>query len=150
MLPSGTAARRSAVLVLVMAAVWGGLHGCTSPSGPVVPPGGGQHLLLSYALFQSTVSPILERQGCDAGGDCHGGGIRGTLQLSPPGAKNLPFDFDQVSQQVYPTMRDQSPILTRPLAIAAGGTPHPFKPFAATSDTDYIAIRAWIQAGVLQ
>lgn len=150
MLPSGTAARRSAVLVLVVAALWGGVHGCTSPSGPVVPPGGGQQLVLSFAGFVTTVSPVLERQGCDAGGDCHGGGIRGTLQLSPTTAKNLQFDFDQVSLQVYPTMRDQSPILTRPLALAAGGTPHPFKPFAATSDTDYIAIKTWIDAGVLR
>jgi hypothetical protein len=150
MLPSGTAARRSAVVVLVLAALWGGVHGCTSPSAPIGPPGGGKQLVLSFADFQSTVSPVLERQGCDAGGDCHGGGIRGTFQLSPASAKNLQFDFDQASQQVYPTMRDQSPLLTRPLALAAGGTPHPYKPFAATSDTDYVAIRAWIQAGVLR
>jgi hypothetical protein len=150
MRPSGTTARRSVVVVLALLALWGGVHGCVSPTVPIGPPGGGQHLALSFATFTSTVSPILERQGCDAGGDCHGGGIRGTLQLSPRGAKDLAFDFDQVSMQVYPTSRDLSPILTRPLALAAGGTPHPFKPFASAADSDYIAIRAWIQAGVLQ
>jgi len=150
MRPSGTTVRRSVVVMLALLALWGGVHGCVSPTVPIGPPGGGQHLVLSFATFASTVSPVLERQGCDAGGDCHGGGIRGTLQLSPPGAKDLAFDFDQVSMQVYPTNRDQSPILTRPLALAAGGTPHPFKPFATTTDSDYVAIRAWIQAGVLQ
>ena len=52
---------------------------------------------LDYATFISEVEPVLERNGCDAGGDCHGGGIRGTLALSPQGAKDPAFDFVQVS-----------------------------------------------------
>lgn len=106
--------------------------------------------MLSFEGFKTSVSPVLERHGCDAGGDCHGGGPRGTLQLSPVGAKDLQYDFDQVVLQVYPTLRDSSPILTRPLDLAAGGTPHPYKAFASTSDSDYVAIRTWIRAGVLQ
>lgn len=131
-------------------ALSGAVLGCVSPAAPAKPPGGGQRLVLSFDGFKATVSPVLERNGCDAGGDCHGGGIRGTLQLSPVTAKDLQYDFDQITLQVYPTARDSSPLLRRPLAIAAGGSPHPFKPFSSTSDSGYVAIRGWIQAGVLQ
>lgn len=124
--------------------------GCSSPTSPVAPPGGGQSLTLDYAQFTASVSPILTRNGCDAGGDCHGGGIRGTFELSPQGAKDAAFDFRQVSLQVSAYDRDHSPILTEPLAIAAGGTPHAVKPFASTADSDYVSIRGWVDAGVLQ
>jgi hypothetical protein len=100
-------------------------------------------------MFAQTVSPALERRGCSATGDCHGGGIRGSFQLSPPTAKDLQFDFDQAILQVSVANRDSSPILTEPLSLAAGGTPHPFKPFSSPADTDYQAIRGWIQAGVV-
>lgn len=122
--------------------------GCASPTAPPAPPSGGHAFTPSFALFESTVEPVLQRHGCDAGGDCHGGGPRGALELSPAGAKNVPFDFDQVSLQVNPATPDSSRILTKPLALAAGGVPHGVKPFASTSDSDYVAIRAWILAGV--
>jgi hypothetical protein len=126
------------------------VQGCSRPTAPVTPPGGGQTLTLSYPEFQQNVEPVLIRHGCDATGDCHGGGIRGTFQLSPPGAKDAAFDYDQSSLQAWAVNRDQSPLLLQPLAIDAGGTPHPFKPFASTSDTDFVAIRQWIQDGVAQ
>ena len=85
---------------MALIALAGAAHGCTSPSAPPAPPGGGQQMNLSFAGFQQTVEPVLSRQGCDAGGDCHGGGIRGSLELSPAGAKDAQFDFEQVSQQV--------------------------------------------------
>jgi hypothetical protein len=91
---------------------------------------------------------MLVAHGCDAEGDCHGGGIRGTLQLSPPTAKNTRYDYDQVVLQVTSANPDQSPILTRPLALTAGGTPHPLKAFADTNDTEYRTLRAWVRAGV--
>jgi len=136
--------------MLASLALPGVVHGCSSPTSPAPPPGGGQTLLLSYADFEQNVSPVLESQGCSATGDCHGGGIRGSFELSPPTAKDLQFDFDQVVQQVSATNRDHSPILTEPLALAEGGTPHSYKPFASVSDADYQAIRAWIMAGVVQ
>ncbi len=126
----------------------GALLGCTSPVAPPAPPSGGTALRLDYAAFASAVEPILVARGCDAEGDCHGGGIRGTLQLSPPSAKNSRFDFDQVSLQVLVNDPDRSPILTEPLAAAAGGTAHSVKPFADTTDTEYRTIRAWVRAGV--
>lgn len=122
--------------------------GCTSPSAPPAPPAGGRQAALSFTQFEQVIEPILVRHGCDAEGDCHGGGIRGTLQLSPPGAKDVRFDFDQVVLQVSVTDPIRSPILTEPLAQAAGGTPHAFEPFATTSDSDYVAIRTWIMSGL--
>jgi len=142
--------RRVASLVVASLALPGVVQGCRTPAAPPPPPGGGQQLVLSYSEFAAKVEPILVRQGCDATGDCHGGGIRGTLELSPPSAKDVRFDFDQISQQVWVGNRDQSPVLTAPLALGAGGTPHPFKPFASTTDSDYVAIRQWIDAGVVQ
>ena len=71
-------------------------------------------------------------------------------KLSPADAKDPRFDYDQVVLQVWAAHPDQSPILTEPLAMAAGGTPHAVKPFASTTDSGYVAIRGWIQAGVAQ
>lgn len=122
---------------------------CSSPTAPPPPPGGGQTLVLSYNDFVQNVEPVLVAHGCDAGGDCHGGGIRGTLALSPQGAKDPQFDFDQVSLQVSATAPEVSPILTKPLAIAAGGTPHSVKVFADTTDGEYRMIRQWIRDGEL-
>jgi len=91
---------------------------------------------------------MLVAHGCDAEGDCHGGGIRGTLQLSPPTAVDTAYDYAQIALQVTSATPDASPILTRPLALAAGGTPHPYKVFADTNDAEYRTLRAWVRAGV--
>jgi len=100
-------------------------------------------------VFVSTIDPLLTRHGCDQGGDCHGAVIGGTLRLSPQSAKDTQFDFDQVALQVWGAQPDSSPILRRPLAIAAGGVPHAGgHPFASTADSDYQAIRGWIQLAV--
>jgi len=137
-------------MALVLLALPAGLYACQSPTAPPSPPGGGQVLVLDFNELQQKVEPVLTRQGCDATGDCHGGGIRGTFQLSPPGAKNVRFDFDQSSLQTTITPRDSSAILRMPLALVAGGSPHPYKPFADTSDSDYVAMRKWVQDGVVQ
>jgi hypothetical protein len=121
--------------------------GCASPTAPVPPPGGGQTLVLDAGRFEAEVWPVLRAKGCDAGGDCHGGGIRGTLELTPADAKDVAFDFEQVRHQVWADARESSPILTEPLALAAGGTPHAVKPFPSTADSGYQAIRAWVMAG---
>jgi len=146
---SRTAYRRAASLVVALSVLPGVVHGCSSPVSPE-PPGGGQRIVLNFEQFEQNIEPVLVRQGCDATGDCHGGGIRGSLELSPPGAKDVRFDFDQVVLQVSATTREQSPILTEPLALDAGGTPHSFKPFATTADADYQAILQWILAGEVQ
>ena len=125
----------------------GALLGCVSPAAPPAPPAGGAALHLDYASFASLVEPVLAAHGCDAGGDCHGAGIRGTLQLSPSTAKNTRYDFDQVALQVSATEPDRSLILTEPLALASGGTPHGVKVFADTNDTEWRTLRAWVRAG---
>jgi hypothetical protein len=124
------------------------LAGCAVPTAVPPPPGGGTRLVLSYAIFASDVEPVLIAHGCDAAGDCHGGGIRGTLELSPPTAKDTLFDFDQAVLQVSSAAAESSDILLRPLATAAGGRPHSVKVFADTTDPGYQRIIAWIRAGV--
>lgn len=126
------------------------LEACNSPTQPPAPPSGGQSYLFSYDEFAATVEPALSRRGCDATGDCHGGGIRGTYALSPPGAKDARFDFDQSVLQVDGAAPASSPLLTQPLALDQGGTPHPYKPFASTADSDYRAILRWVSDGVRQ
>ena len=121
---------------------------CATPSEPPVPPGGGQAANLSFETFETAVAPLLTQHGCDAGGDCHGGGIRGSFALSPADAKNAQFDFQQSALQVTITSPPASPLLTEPLAVAAGGTPHGIEPFADTADPDYQTILSWIEAGV--
>jgi hypothetical protein len=107
-------------------------------------------VVYSFTEFSANVEPVLMRQGCDATGDCHGGGIRGTYELSPPGAKDAQFDFDQSVLQLSASAPQSSRLLTQPLATSAGGTPHPYKPFASTSDPDYQAILQWVMRGVPQ
>jgi len=117
---------------------------------PPTPPGGGQRLELSAERFAAEVEPVLTAKGCDAAGDCHGGGIRGTFALSPATAKDVDFDFEQARLQVWPTARTESPLLTKPLAEPQGGAPHAYEPFASTDDPGYQTILGWINAGVLQ
>lgn len=125
-------------------------YGCSRVVAPPTPPGGGQELVLSYDEFVASVEPILTSQGCDAGGDCHGGGIRGSFELSPQDDKDPQFDFDQVVLQVSATSPPASLILTEPLELAAGGTPHGFKPFLDTTNPDYQTMLQWILDGEVQ
>lgn len=126
------------------------LVSCSGPTDPPPPPAGGQRLELDYQVFASTVLPVLNERGCNAAGDCHGGGIRGSFELSPAEAIDPIFDFDQASLQVLPLEREASPLLTKPLALEAGGSPHSFKPFATRDDSGFVAIRSWIEAGDLR
>jgi hypothetical protein len=138
---------RTAAGVTLLASALAG-PGCSTPTNAPPPPGGGTTLTLDFDEFQANVEPVLTARGCDAGGDCHGGGIRGSLELSPAGAKDARFDFDQVKLQVSATDAETSPILTEPLALDQGGTPHGYKVFATTADTGYAAILLWIRHGV--
>ena len=128
--------------------------GCiTSPSEDPEPPGGGKQYVLDYAVFATQIDSILTAHGCD-NISCHGGGIRGTFELSPSTNKDIDLDFAQASLQVNPSDPASSPLLLKPLQEAAGGVAHaafpPYPGFASTSDPDYQAILAWIQAGEYQ
>ena len=115
-------------------------------------PGGGQALVLDYAQFDSEVAEIFTRRGCD-NLSCHGGGIRGTFQLSPMNDKDVAFDFAQAVLQVEALEREDSALLLKPLSVQAGGDPHAGEgansTFASVSDTDYQTILSWILAGEL-
>jgi hypothetical protein len=121
---------------------------CSSPQSPD-PPGGGQVFELDPIAFEANVAPILSSYGCD-NLSCHGGGIRGTFELSPPDAKDLAFDFEQSSQQVWGHDQSNSPLLAKPLADDGGTAPHSYEPFATTEDPAYQTILAWIAAGEYQ
>ena len=117
--------------------------GCTSPVEAPPPPGGGTEFVLDFARFQSEVAPVLSDYGCHAM-ECHGGGIRGTYQLSPADEQDASYDFEQTVLQVNPYDLENSPLLSRPLA---GADPHEYEPFANADDPGYRAIRDWILAG---
>jgi hypothetical protein len=125
-----------------------GMTGCehASPSDPE-PPGGGRTYVMSYDVFESTINPILSAKGCD-NLNCHGGGIRGTFELSPANDKDPAFDFRQSCLQVFPPEPAESPLLTKPLAAECGGVPHTGGAFFfSLDDPDYVAILTWIENG---
>jgi hypothetical protein len=111
------------------------------------PPSGGRSFVLDYDAFATVVDPILTANGCD-NVTCHGGGIRGTFELSPAANKDVDMDFDQACMQVNGNDPAASPLLRKPLDEAAGGSAHAGgSAFASTDDPDYQAILAWIEAG---
>jgi hypothetical protein len=115
--------------------------------------GGGQEIVLDFERFEADVVTIFTERGCDNLA-CHGGGIRGTFQLSPASAKDADFDFEQASLQVDPVNRDASSLLLKPLSEIAGGLPHagdgPTTTMNSVDDPDYATLRAWIQEGELR
>lgn len=129
--------------------------GCsvTAPHEDPPPPGGGSSYVLDYDVFVSDIDPILTARGCDDL-SCHGGGIRGTFQLSPDNDKNVDLDFSQACLQVDGASPADSPLLRKPLAEGAGGAAHaattPDATFDSVDDPDYQAILAWIEAGAFQ
>jgi hypothetical protein len=127
------------------------VSGCerASPTDPQ-PPSGGQRYVLDYNVFTSQIDPILTARGCD-NSSCHGGGIRGTFELSPSNDNDPQFDFSQASLQVAPTNPPQSPLVMKPLAEECGGPGHAGgAAFTSLDDPDYLAILAWIEAGEYQ
>lgn len=143
--------RGSRIVALWLAGALGSLGCGTEESGlqGIDPVGGGQERVLDYDTFVSSVAPVLEAEGCAAMGDCHGGGIRGAFALSPAGARDLRFDFDQASEQVDDLDPAASALLRKPLSPQAGGAPHGVTAFDSTDDPGYRAILEWIEAGEL-
>jgi hypothetical protein len=140
--------RHTARAVAALACAGAVSAGCerASPADPA-PPSGGQVYVLDYDVFASQIDPILTAHGCD-NLNCHGGGIRGTFELSPQGDKNAAFDFAQASLQVYPPDPADSPLVVKPLAEECGGTTHAGgAAFTSLDDPDYLAILTWIEAG---
>ena len=122
--------------------------GCSdAPSTGPPPPGGGQNYVLDYSVFAASIEPILSTYGCDNVA-CHGGGIKGTFELSPNGDKNFAFDFEQARMQVNGHNPPFSPLAMKPLAPECGGPGHAGGyVFYRLDHPDYLAILAWIEAG---
>lgn len=117
-----------------------------SPNDPD-PPTGGQKYVMSYEVFANTINPILSSHGCN-NLNCHGGGIRGTFELSPPSDKDPVFDYEQASLQVYPPEPLESPLVMKPLAAECGGATHGGGSFFfSLDDPDYVAMLTWIENG---
>jgi len=146
---STSSAQRARALACAVLAAAGLACERASDAGPE-PPSGGDTFVLSYATFESTIDPILTARGCD-NLSCHGGGIRGTFQLSPEADNDIAFDFDQARMQVNGADPASSMLLIKPLAESAGGEPHAANPeisgFLSTDDPDYQALLQWIEAG---
>lgn len=134
------------LLALVIAGALGSVH-CASPTEAPDPPGGGLRYELSYETFVTEVSPVLRTAGCNAGGDCHGGGIRGSYRLSSVEEEDLERDFEETRLQVFPFALDESPLLRKPLAETAGGDRHEYEPFATADDPRYATLRNWVHGG---
>jgi hypothetical protein len=119
----------------------------SGPSPDPTPPTGGRQYVLDYGTFATQIDSILTDHGCDNVA-CHGGGIRGTYELSPDTDKNVDFDFNQSSLQVNAGEPESSTLLTKPLAETSGGLAHAGgSAFASTTDPGYQAILNWILAG---
>jgi hypothetical protein len=148
-LSAPTALRLATFLPFLVASGWMGCGSSPDPTGPGVP-GGGQVYVLDYDTFVAAVAPVLQERGCNAEGDCHGGGIRGTFELTPTASIDHELDFEQASLQVDGYDPVHSPLLTKPLSVEAGGVAHGFTAFESTDDPGYQAILGWIEAGEFQ
>ena len=125
---------------------------CRAPGTAPAPPGGDSLFVLDAARFAAEVRPVLVAEGCN-NALCHGGGPRGSFELSPPDAPDSDFDFAQAGQQVYGWDPLASPLLLKPLSQEAGGVDHAgegLAGFESTDDPGYQAIRDWILAGAWQ
>ncbi len=124
----------------LVCAAFAGCLGC-GPSEPQAP-GGGQEVSLDYPVFVASIEPILQSRGC-SNMACHGGQGSGELLLS--GGAFPEADFLAVRGLVTPWDPPQSPLLQKPLAVAAGGVVHGGGDiFVDTSDTDYVTMLEWI------
>ena len=145
-------ARRFVAAVILLVALPLGACDEASITDPEIA-GGGQELVLDYESFETNVAPIFTARGCDNLA-CHGGGIRGTFQLSPTSAKDPAFDFEQASLQVDPLDRASSTLLLKPLSEIAGGLPHagdgPTTTMNSVDEPDYATLRTWIEEGELR
>ena len=138
------------VVCLVVCALFAGGCDIATPEADPPPPGGGNTYVLDYDVFVADIDPILTARGCDDL-SCHGGGIRGTFQLSPSADTDVNMDFAQSRLQVDGDVPGDSQLLAKPLAEGAGGLAHagstPLSTFDSVDDPDYQTILAWIAAG---
>jgi hypothetical protein len=103
---------------------------------------GGQPVVLDAAVFVQDIEPILQQRGC-SNVACHGGQGSGELLLS--GGLDVFADLQAVRGLVTTWEPQDSPLLRKPLAVAAGGVTHSGGDiFADQQDVDYQTVLSWI------
>ncbi len=146
---AGREPKPAALALLLMALA---VSACRGPAAAPAPPGGDSLFVLDAVRFAAEVRPVLVAEGCN-NALCHGGGPRGSFELSPPEDPDPGFDFEQAALQVYGWDPLASPLLLKPLSQEAGGLDHAGESLAgfdSSDDPGFIAIRDWILAGAWQ
>ena len=97
-----------------------------------------------FSTFQSTVEPLIESS-CNAG-SCHGTQVNALYFACGSTPQEVYWDYYAASQYVSATPQ-QSEIVRRPLATAAGGSYHEGGPiYASVKDPSYTAVLQWATA----
>lgn len=113
---------------------------------------------LDQAVFESTIQPILDSRGCSQAG-CHyrdksnpnSGGPGGSLRIydctgDSCTPEQLLANHDSAAGMANLPNPTTSKLLTKPLALSAGGVQHLGGDiFMSTTDQDYTTILGWIQ-----
>jgi len=116
---------------------------------------------LDQTVFELTIQPILDARGCSQAG-CHyrdksnpnSGGPGGSLRIfecsgNPCSTDELLANHDSSAGMANLSNPAASKLLTKPLALAAGGVQHLGGDiFVSTADPDYAAILGWIQSPI--
>jgi hypothetical protein len=116
---------------------------------------------LDQAVFQATIQPILDSRGCSQAG-CHyrdkndpnSGGPGGSFRIfdcagNSCTSEQLLANYDSASGMANIPNPTTSKLLTKPLALAAGGVQHLGGDiFMSAADPDYVAILGWIQSPI--
>jgi hypothetical protein len=144
--------RTGAILVAATLALFGA--GC----GEVDP--GEEEMVgqLDQTVFEATIQPILDSRGCSQAG-CHyrdkdnpnSGGPGGSLRIfdctgNTCSPEQLLANHDSAAGMANLSNPTTSKLLTKPLALAAGGVQHLGGDiFMSATDPDYVAALGWIQ-----
>jgi hypothetical protein len=116
---------------------------------------------LDQTMFATTIQPIFDARGCSQAG-CHyrdksnpnSGGPGGSFRIfdcsgNSCSAEQLLANQDSAAGMVNLANPTSSKLLTKPLALAAGGVQHLGGDiFVSTADPDYAAILGWIQSPI--
>ncbi len=116
---------------------------------------------LDQSVFETTIQPILDARSCSEAG-CHyrdknnpnTGGPGGSFRIFDCSAdscspEQLLANHDSAAGMANLANPTTSKLLTKPLALAAGGVQHLGGDiFMSTADPDYAAILGWIQSPI--
>jgi hypothetical protein len=113
---------------------------------------------LDQTVFEATIQPILDSRGCSQAG-CHyrdkdnpnSGGPGGSLRIfdctgNTCSPEQLLANHDSAAGMANLSNPTTSKLLTKPLALTAGGVQHLGGDiFMNTTDPDYVTVLGWIQ-----